>query len=260
MKLSGKTVLVTGSSRGIGKAIALRLAEEGAEVLIHYNTNKEEAESVSDLIHRSGGKSHILQADLADPAQAVQLGEQAWKILKRVDYLINNAGVSYKKKFLDTTLNDLDFFIGVNLKGTLLLTQTIAKKMVEENVQGSIYTLTSVNAVQPGVGFSVYGATKGALETLMKGVALELAPHNILVNTVVVGAIQTDINAAVWQNPEKRKAVESNIPMARFGKPEEIAAVICGLLASGTYLTGSSIKVDGGWLLSTGYHGASEAQ
>jgi glucose 1-dehydrogenase len=253
MKLSNKTALITGSSRGIGKALALQLATEGAEVLIHYHTNKEEAENVSELIKQSGGRSHILQADLADPAQAVYLGEQAWKILKRVDYLINNAGVSYKKNFLDTTLNDLDFFFSVNLKGTLLLTQTIAKKMVEDKVQGSIYTITSVNAIQPGLGFSVYGATKGALETLMKGVALELAPYNILVNTVVVGAVQTDINAAVWQDAEKRKTVESNIPIARFGKPEEIAAVICSLLSSGTYLTGSSIKVDGGWLLRIGH-------
>jgi glucose 1-dehydrogenase len=252
MKLSNKKAIITGASRGIGKAIAIQLARDGAEVIIHYHTNKEEAENVADLINSTGGKSHILKADLADPDQAIQLGEQGWRILKGIDYLINNAGVCY------TTLTDVDFFVNINFRGTLLLTQTIAKKMIEENVKGSIYTITSVNAIQPGVGFSVYGATKGALETIMKGIALELAPYNIKVNTIVAGAIQTDINAEVWQNPDKRKSVESVIPMGRFGNPEEIAKCICGLLSSGSYITGSSIKIDGGWLLNTGYSGAGE--
>jgi glucose 1-dehydrogenase len=258
MKLSNKKAIITGASRGIGKAIAIQLARDGAEVIIHYHTNKEEAENVADLINSTGGKSHILKADLADPDQAIQLGEQGWRILKGIDYLINNAGVCYKRNFLDTTLTDVDFFVNINFRGTLLLTQTIAKKMIEENVKGSIYTITSVNAIQPGVGFSVYGATKGALETIMKGIALELAPYNIKVNTIVAGAIQTDINAEVWQNPDKRKSVESVIPMGRFGNPEEIAKCICGLLSSGSYITGSSIKIDGGWLLNTGYSGAGE--
>lgn len=253
MKLANKKALVTGSSRGIGKAIAVLMAKKGAEVIIHYQNNKEEAENVVAAIKNDGGKAHLLKADLFDARQAIKLGEDAWDLMNGIDFLINNAGVSYKKHFLDTTAEDVDYFTNINFRGTLLLTQTIAKKMVSFKVEGSIYTITSINGIQPGVGFSVYGATKGALETLMKGVALELAPHNIKVNTLAVGAVETDINAAVWQDEEKLKLVNDNIPMGRLGKTAEIASVICDLLASGSYITGSTIKIDGGWLLKNGY-------
>ena len=180
-------------------------------------------------------------------------GEKAWELFGRIDFLINNSGVSYKKHFLDYTEQDIDHFIDINFKGTLFLTQTIARKMVEHNVEGSIYSITSINGIQPGVGQSVYGASKGALETLMKGVALELAPHNIKVNTLAVGSIQTDMNAVVWKDPGKLELVNENIPMQRLGQPEEVASVIVNLLASGSYMTGSTITIDGGWLLKHGY-------
>jgi NAD(P)-dependent dehydrogenase (short-subunit alcohol dehydrogenase family) len=253
MRLANKKALVTGASKGIGKAIVLQLAKEGAEVVIHYNKNKQEAEIIYDHINNAGGKAHLLQADLFDTNHAIKLGKEAWEIMGRIDFLINNAGVSYKKHFLDTTIEDIDYFTNINFKSTLLLTKVVAKKMVLSNIAGSIYTITSVNGIQPGVGFSVYGATKGALETLMKGVALELADHNIRVNTFVLGAIETDINAGVWQDPQKLKAVTDNIPMHRFGKPEEVANIMCNLLSSDSYMTGSTIKIDGGWLLKTGY-------
>jgi NAD(P)-dependent dehydrogenase (short-subunit alcohol dehydrogenase family) len=239
MRLINKKALVTGSSRGIGRAVALQLAKEGAEVVIHYQKNKEEAEKVAETIRENGGRCYILQADLFDFTQAIELGEEAWEL---------------SKHFLDTTPEDVDYFTNINFKSTLLLTQTIAKKMAADKVEGSIYTITSINGIQPGPGFSVYGATKGALETLMKGVALELAPHNIKVNTLAVGAVETDINAAVWQDAEKQKIVNSYIPMGRFGKAEEVAAVLCDLLSSGSYITGSTVKIDGGWLLKSGYH------
>lgn len=253
MQLNNKKILVTGSSRGIGKAMALQLAQEGAEVIVHYSANKEAAEQVLQQVRAFAGKGHLLQADLQDPRNAVLLGEQAWDAAGGIDGLINNAGVSYKKHFLDQTMEDIDHFTNINFKSTLLLTQTIARKMVEQQRPGSIYTITSINGLQPGIGLSVYGATKGALETLMKGVALELAPHNILVNTVAVGAIETDMNAAIWQDPEKLALVTGNIPQGRLGKTEEIADLVISLLKSGSYMTGSSIKVDGGWLLKTGF-------
>ena len=253
MRLLNKKALITGASRGIGKAIALELATEGAEVIIHFNKNKEEADAVAREIENAGGKAYLLQADLLHVGQAINLAEEAWNLMGRIDILINNAGVSYKKQFLETTVEDVDYFTNINFKSTLLITKTIAKKMVSSNTEGSIYTITSVNGIQPGPGFSVYGATKGALETLMKGVALELAPHNIKVNTFVLGAIETNINASVWQNKERLKSVTDYIPLGRFGKPGEIAAIICNLLASGSYMTGSMIKIDGGWLLETGH-------
>ncbi len=129
---------------------------------------KRKAEHVPNAINQQGGKAHLLKADLSDVQHAIQLGEQAWDQLNGIDFLINNAGVSYKKHFLDTVIEDADYFININFKGTLFLTQTIAEKMVAEKIEGCIYTLTSINGIQPGVGLSVYGATKGALETLIE--------------------------------------------------------------------------------------------
>ncbi|MFT3933130.1 MAG: SDR family oxidoreductase [Chitinophagaceae bacterium] len=253
MRLANKTALVTGASGGIGKATALQLAKEGADIVLHYHNDEAAAKQVSDSIKQLGVKVHVLQASLDVVEEAVLLGEQAWQAFGKIDFLINNAGVSYKKHFLDYTVADVDHFININFKGTLFLTQTIARKMVENNIEGSIYSITSINGVQPGVGQSVYGASKGALETLMKGVALELAPHNIKVNTLAVGAIQTGLNADVWQDPEKLELVNNNIPMQRLGQPDEIAAVIANLLSSDSYMTGSTITIDGGWLLKHGY-------
>lgn len=244
-----KKALVTGASKGIGKAIALALAKKGVDLVLHFNKGKAEAEETADDLRQYGGRVFTLAAELSDVHQAIELGEQAWQLLGGIDYLINNAGVSYKKHFLDYTLEDFEHFNTINFKSTLFLTQTVARKMVASGIEGSIYTITSVNAIQPGPGQSVYGATKGALETLMKGVALELAPHNIKVNTFAVGAVQTDMNASVWSDPEKLSSVNEGIPMGRFGQPDEIAAVVCDLLSSGTYMTGSTIKIDGGWLL-----------
>lgn len=252
-RLQGKKALVTGSSRGIGKAIALQLALEGAEVVIHYRENEKEAQQVTEEIAGFGGRSHILQADLNQIDQAINLGRNAWEVLNGIDFLVNNAGVSYKKHFLDITREDVDHFTNINFKGTLFLTQAVAKLMVVKQTEGSIYTVTSINAIQPGIGLSVYGATKAALETLMKGVALELAPHQIKVNTIAVGAIQTEMNAAVWQDQEKLEMVNKHVPLGRLGRPQEVAVMIADLLASGSYMTGTTIKIDGGWQLQQGF-------
>ncbi|WP_460954513.1 SDR family NAD(P)-dependent oxidoreductase [Spirosoma litoris] len=253
MRLKHKKALVTGASQGIGKAIALQLAEEGCDVVVHYHENREDAETVADFIRQKGGTAHLLQADLQETAQAIQLGEQAWAVAGGLDILINNAGVSYKKHFLDVTEADFEQFNAVNFRSTTFLTQSVARNMVKHNVAGSIWTITSVNGIRPGLGLTLYGATKGALETLMKGVAMELGPHNIRVNTVAVGAIQTDINRAVWENPDLLQEVADGIPAGRLGQPEEIASVVVDLIASGSYMTGSTITIDGGLLLMRGY-------
>ena len=253
MRLATKTALVTGSSRGIGKAIALQLAREGCAVVIHCRDNRDEAEAVAQIIRSAGGTAHVLAADLVDCQQAIRLGEEAWAITGGLDFLVNNAGISYKTHFLDVTEADFDAFNAVHFKSTTFLTQTVARKMVETGREGSIYTITSVNGIRPGLGLSIYGATKGALETLMRGVAMELGPHGIRVNTLVVGAIETDITQAVRDNPDLLKTVNEGIPMGRFGQPDEIAAVVTDLLASGNYMTGASITIDGGLLLMRGY-------
>lgn len=252
-RLSDKRALVTGASSGIGRAISLELASERCEVGIHYHNQKEEAQELAALIRSRQGKAHLFQADLADPVQAKRLAKDAWDTMGPIDFLVNNAGVSYKKLFLDTTEEDLDLFTNVNFKGTFFLTQAIAKKMVENRIEGSVYTLTSVNGIRPGIGQSAYGASKSALETLMKGVALELAPHNIKVNTIAAGAIETDMTREARENPESFREVSEGIAMRRFGLPQEIASVVVSLLAAGSYLTGESITIDGGLLLMRGY-------
>lgn len=251
--LKDKRILVTGAAGGIGKAIVQQLAGEGAALVMHYFNEEEEAQQLLEEINRVNGKAHIVKADLSKREEAIALGEKAWALLGGIDVLVNNAGVSYKQHFLDTTPEDLDHFLDINFKGTLWLTKTIAAKMVKAGLPGSIYSITSINGIQPGWGFSVYGASKAALETLMKGVALELAPHQITVNTIAPGAIETGLNAGIWQDEEKLKTVNENIPMGRFGKPEEIAAVVCSLIASNSYMTGVTITIDGGWLLKHGF-------
>ncbi|WP_338876424.1 SDR family oxidoreductase [Spirosoma sp. SC4-14] len=248
-----KKALVTGASQGIGKAIALRLAEAGYDVVIHFHENRAEAEAVAETVQQIGRNAWLLQADLLEAAQAIQLGQEAWAVAGGLDVLVNNAGVSYKKHFLDVTEADFERFNNVNFRSTTFLTQTVARRMVEHNVAGSIWTITSVNGLRPGLGLSLYGATKGALETLMKGVAMELGPHNIRVNTIAVGAVQTNINRGVWENPDLLQEVNGGIPAGRLGQPEEIAAVVVDLINSGSYMTGTTITIDGGLLLMRGY-------
>ncbi|QNL47953.1 SDR family oxidoreductase [Olivibacter sp. SDN3] len=251
-----KTALVTGASSGIGKAIAIQLAHKGWNILLHHFGDERTAGEVLEEILQGGGEGHMLTADLGDPSQVKGLAAEARKLSGGVDLLVNNAGVSYKKHFLDHTLEDIDHFTKVNFRGTVLLTQAIALQMVEQERPGAIYTLTSVNAIRPGIGHSVYGATKGALETLMKGVAVELAPHGIRVNTLVIGAIKTAINEAVWHDAEKRQAVEQHIPLGRMGEVEDIAAIVAQLVDHDRYMTGSSITIDGGWLAKAGFASA----
>ncbi|WP_149244143.1 SDR family oxidoreductase [Dyadobacter sp. 32] len=252
-KLFGKKALVTGAPRGIGRATALHLAREGCTVGIHYYHYGTEAEELASLIRSQNGTAYVFEADISDLEQVNRLAESAWETMGNIDFLINNAGVSYKKLFLDTTEQDVDLFMGTNFKGTFFLTQTLARKMIRSGVEGAIYTLTSVNGIRPGVGQSMYGASKSALETLMKGVALELAPHHIRVNTIAAGAIETDMTREARENPTFLAEINDGIPMGRFGYPEEVAAVIVSLLEAGSYLTGESITIDGGLLLMRGY-------
>ncbi|KAA0992715.1 SDR family NAD(P)-dependent oxidoreductase [Dyadobacter aurulentus] len=252
-RLAGKRALVTGASSGIGREIALRLAMEGCAVGIHYLDQKAEAQALEAHIRSENGLAYIFQADLTDLDAVTALADHAWETMSGVDFLINNAGVSYKKHFLETTREDVDIFINTNYRGTFFLTQAIARNMVKHSIEGAIYSITSVNGIRPGIGQSAYGASKSALETLMKGVALELAPHNIKVNTIAAGAIATDMTREARSNPATLKEVTEGIPMGRFGLAEEVASVVVSLLISGSYLTGESITIDGGLLLMRGY-------
>jgi glucose 1-dehydrogenase len=213
----------------------------------------EEAEAVVRAIQKLGCEAKLVQADLQDADAAIKLAVQAWELTQGIDILVNNAGISIKRHFLDYTREEMNSLTSINFISTFFLTQAIAKNMVKSGTEGSIYTITSVNGIRPGIGLSGYGATKGALETLMQGVAVELAPHRINVNTIAVGAIETDMNSSVWKDPDAYQKVIAGIPLNRFGQPEEIAALVGDLICSGSYLTGASITVDGGLLNMRGY-------
>lgn len=252
-KQKTRKALVTGASQGIGRAIAVQLAQKGYDVVIHYHTNRADAEEVAAEVRTAGREAFLVQADLQDTLQAVVLGEKAWELAGGLDVVVNNAGVSGKSPFLEITEEQFDHFNQVNFRSTVFLTQTLARRMVEHKVAGSIWTITSVNGLRPGVGFSLYGATKGAVETLMKGAAMELAPYGIRVNTLAIGAVETEINRAVLDNSDLLQAINSGIPMGRFGLPEEIAAVLVDMVQSGSYMSGSTLVIDGGLLLMRGY-------
>ena len=253
MQLANKKALVTGASQGIGEAIALKLGSMGYTVGIHYHSNEQQADKVKLKILNSGGNAVAFRADMRNHDQVLKLADDSWDALNGIDILINNSGVSDKTHFLDTTEADFDHFNLVNYKSVFFLTQSIARKMVLSKSEGAVYTITSVNGIRPGYGFSAYGSSKGAVETLMKGVALELAHYNIRVNTIAAGAIQTDMNAAVLKDPKLLSQINNGIPMNRMGQPEEVAELITALLTSDSYLTGTSITLDGGLLLMRGY-------
>ena len=248
-----KVALVTGASRGIGKAIAIELGKNNINVVVNYVKSRDEAECVVNELKQLGCNATLVQADLGSVDDVTRLSEEAWNAFGKIDYLINNAGVSITKHILDVTLDDFEWLNSVNYRGTFLISQLIARKMVENNVEGSIYSITSINGILPGVGKNIYGASKGAVETLMKGMALDLSPHHININTLAIGAIDTDMTAAVIKDQEFLKRVEAGIPLNRLGKPEEVARVVVALLTTGTYMTGSTITIDGGWLIKNGF-------
>jgi len=254
MLLENKVVLVTGASRGIGASIAIEASRNGASVVVHYGHSRIQAEEVQNRIADLGGRAILVQADLGDAEAPLRLVEESWGAFGSIDVLISNAGITgLRSHFLDIPLSDFEQTWNVNVRGAFLTTQGIAKKMVSEG-KGRILVVTSVDAIRPATDRAHYAATKGALESMMKNVALELSPHGILVNTLAIGAVETDMTAATLADPDALNEVLRGIPLSRMAKPSEIAKLVCILASSQvTYMTGSTILVDGGLALMRGY-------
>lgn len=234
-------VLVTGSTQGIGKAIAAAFAAQGDEVTAHCSTDLAKAERVRAEI----GAAHAVTADLADAAQARGLYAKTGA----VDCLILNASVQYKQHWQEITEEAIDRQLSVNVKSTLLLMQAYYPAMKERGF-GRIVTIGSVNQHRCHPELSLYSATKCAVLRLVKNIAKEAAPFGVTVNNVAPGAIATPRNADVYNNATLRAAVESAIPMGRFGSAEEVAAAVLFLCGKGgSYITGADIAVDGGMSL-----------
>lgn len=242
LRLAGKRALVTGAARGIGAAIALKLAQDGADVAITYQKSADRAEALAAEIRSSGRKAVAIQADAANPEAVSAAVERTVADLGGLDILVNNAGIAHVGAFVDQTLEQIDAQLNVNVRGVLLTTQAALRHLPDG---GRIITIGSnVGERVPFAGITVYSATKSALESFTKGLARELGPRKITVNLVRPGPTDTDMNPADGPIAE---SVLPGLAIARYGETWEIAEAVAFLAGPGAgYVTGSGILVDGG--------------
>ncbi len=237
--------LVTGAAQGIGYACAQSLAKDGARLVLS-DINEDGVKAAAEKL---GHHSVAIACDVAEPEQVAQMFKQIEANTGTVSLLVNNAGIGKPNDFLETSVEDFARVIAVNLTGAFCVLQTAAKSMVREKMSGSIVNMSSINAQVAIPTIPAYCASKGGIMQLTKSSSLALAPHNIRVNAVGPGSIDTEMMAAVNSSPEAMQRVMSRTPMQRVGEPEEIANVVSFLCSDkASYITGETIYVDGGRL------------
>lgn len=242
MSLQGKKALVTGGSRGIGAAIAKRLAADGASVAITYAGNKAAADATVEAIASAGGTAFAFQADAADPASQRAGVEQAAAALGGIDILVHNAGIAVFSAVADYTDETYDRLFGVNVKGLHVGTRAALPHLTDG---GRIVLIGSMAGDMGFPATSVYGATKAAVAALARGWAKDLAPRNILVNTIQPGLIDTDLNPA---DSELGQQMTGLVPLGRYGRVEEIAGAVSFLAGpDASYVTGATLNIHGGF-------------
>ena len=254
-RLDGKVAIVTGSSSGIGQAIAVRLASEGAAVVIDYHTHPEGAEATRTQIAAAGSnaKSILVQADVSQVASATTLVEQAYAQLGGCDILVNNAGIEKGADFWDVTEADYDAVMDINLKGAFFLTQAFVRRLRDAKKPGRVINISSVHEDMVFPHFASYCASKGGIRMLMRDLAVELGSLGITVNNVAPGAIITPINKGLLDDHAKLDPLLRNIPLGRMGTSEEVAGLVAYLASEeAAYITGSTYVIDGG--LMRNYH------
>jgi glucose 1-dehydrogenase len=253
LRLENKVAVITGSSLGIGSAIALALAKEGAAVAVDYRSHPDEAKEIVEQVENFGGRAISVHADVSSPEDVKNLIQKAVEEFGRLDVMINNAGMEEKMPFLETPLDVWNKTIAVNLTGAWLGCQEAAKQMVSQGGSGRILNISSVHEDLPMPTNSPYCATKGGLRMLMRTIAVELAPHNITVNNIAPGAVATPMDAPLEEDANKMQQLLSEIPLRRMGKPEEVAALAVYLASDdAAYVTGSTFVIDGGMMRSSG--------
>ncbi|HEX2055087.1 MAG TPA: glucose 1-dehydrogenase [Nitrospiraceae bacterium] len=247
MRLEGKVAVITGSGQGIGRAIALRFAQEGARVVINYPYSPDRALQVLKEIDPSSQKAVTIQADVTVLEDTRRLIQGALDHFGQLDIVVNNAGIERKAPFWEVTESDYDAVMDVNAKGTFFVSQAAVKYWIEAKRPGKIINISSVHEEIPFPWFASYCASKGAVRMLTRNLAVELGPYGITVNAIAPGAIRTPINSALLSNADQVAALVDQIPLGRLGRSEDVAGVAAFLAsADADYVTGSTYFVDGG--------------
>jgi NAD(P)-dependent dehydrogenase (short-subunit alcohol dehydrogenase family) len=242
-RLEGKYAIVTGASRGIGRAIALELAREGCTVGVNYQSNQALAEEVAAEIKSMGRECMLLQANVADPTEARAMVRRFLDAYGRLDIMVNNAGITRDRSLRKMTDEDWLQVIQTNLNAVFFCTTAAMQPMIEQQY-GRIINISSMNGQTAAFGQANYGASKGGIIAFSKTAALELAKYGITVNVVAPGFTLTDMLAKVPEDVQNQ--IKARIPLGRFGLPEEMAKAVVFLAADGDYITGQQINVNGG--------------
>lgn len=247
MKLEGKVALVTGSSQGIGRSIAIRLAQEGADVVINYNSNPAKAQEVLAEVQKTGRRGFSIGANLGQVSEVRRLISEAVEHFGQLDILVNNAGVEKNAPFWEVSEADYDFVLNVNLKGVFFATQAMVQHLMETKRGGKIINISSVHEELPFPHFTSYCASKGGVKMMTRNLSIELAPLGITINSIAPGAVETPINKNLLNDPAKLSRLVGQIPLGRLAKPEEVAGLAAFLAsADADYVTGTTFFVDGG--------------
>ena len=247
MLLENKVVLITGASRGIGRATAIEAARQGANVAINtYKDDAVAAEVVAE-IEALGRKAIVVDADVALPDSATTFVNAAVEAFGRVDVFVSNAGICPFHAFLDMPVETLRRTMEVNLHGAYFMTQAAANQMVKQGEGGAIVAISSISALVGGEMQTHYTPTKAGVHSLMQSCAVALGRHGIRCNSILPGTIATDINKDDLSDPAKREYMEGRIPLGRLGRPEDIASVVAFLASDmASYMSGAALLVDGG--------------
>jgi glucose 1-dehydrogenase len=252
MTLTGKVAVVTGGNSGIGKAIVLALAKGGAKVVIDYVVDPSSTEALEAQVSALGSASIGVDADVSKVADLQRLIDTTVKEYGRLDVMVNNAGVETRTSILDTTEDQYEKVLDINLKSAFFGTQLAAKQMIAQGGGGRIINISSVHEDWPMPGNTAYCLSKGGMRMLTRTAGVELGPHGVTVVGVGPGAVATPINTSTMNDPDAMKTLDAAIPLGRMARPEEIAATVAFLASDAAgYLTATTVFADGGMMHSS---------